>query len=88
VLILDPADALGQRYRGWIVDRSSGGICLCYNGCQAEEGDMLLVQPTSATTGLPWVEVRVKHQRRKQSRVELGCEFIQRNQWEQLVLVG
>ena len=78
VLILDPTDALGHPYRGWIVDYSPGGICLCYNACQAEAGDVLLVQPASAKTGLPWAKVQVKHQRRKRSRVELGCEFVRR----------
>jgi hypothetical protein len=88
VLILDPAEVLQEPYHGWIVDRSQGGVCLCYNNSEAEEGDVLLVQPASTDAALPWVRVKVKHQRRKASRTELGCEFVQRNSWHQILLVS
>lgn len=75
VLVLDSAEALGHPYRGWIVDHSPKGICLYYYGCSASKGDLLLVYPASAGADSPWVEVQVRNQRPKRSRVELGCEI-------------
>lgn len=88
VLVVDPADALEEPYRGWIVDRSQGGICLSFPRSDIEVGNVLKVQPHSTTATLPWVEVRVKHRRLKRSRVEFGCEFVKGQQWTQLLLVG
>jgi hypothetical protein len=88
VLVVDPADALEEPYRGWVVDRSQGGICLSFPRSDIEAGSVLKVQPLSTMAGLPWVEVRVKHRRQKRSRVEFGCEFVQGQQWRQLLLVG
>ena len=88
VLILDPVEALPEPHKGWVVDRSQGGVCLCFNRCEVAEGDELLVQPASTSTGMPWIKVKVKNRRQKRSRMELGCEFVQRNRWEQLLLVS
>jgi hypothetical protein len=88
VLILDPTDSLEEPYYGWIVDRSRGGVCLCSNRSDVAHGDILLVQPASANAELPWVSVKVKNQRRKASRTELGCEFVQHHGWEQLLQVN
>jgi hypothetical protein len=88
VHVADPADALGELYAGWITDRSAGGVCLSVSRLEVEEGTLLQVQPASAGTDLPWVEVRVKHCRRKPNRVELGCEFVQRHGWERTLLLA
>jgi len=87
VFVSDPADALEELYTGWITDRSPGGICLSFPHLDVEEGNILKVQPASTTEGLPWVEVMVKHRRRKANRVELGCAFTQRQGWERTLLV-
>jgi hypothetical protein len=86
VFVSDPADALEELYTGWITDRSPGGICLSFPHLEVEEGNVLKVQPAFAGERLPWVEVMVKHQRRKANRVELGCAFIQREGWEWTLL--
>ena len=88
VLVVDTDDALGKPYPACIVDHSQGGICLSFPGLDIEAGNVLKVQPLSATASSPWVEVRVKHRRLKKSRVEFGCEFVQEQQWKQLLLVG
>jgi len=87
VFVSDPADALEELYAGWITDRSAGGICLSFPHLAVEEGNVLKVQAASATEGLPWIEVMVKHRRRKANRVELGCAFVKRQGWEGTLLV-
>jgi hypothetical protein len=88
VLVVDPDDALGKPYPGCIVDGSQGGICLSFPSSDIEAGGILMVQPISTTESLPWVEVRVKNRRLKRSRIEFGCEFVNGQQWKQLLLVG
>jgi hypothetical protein len=80
VVVVDPADVLGEPYPGCIVDRSQGGICLSFPCSDIESGSILRVQAISTTENLPWVEVRVKNRRLKRSRVEFGCEFVQGQQ--------
>ena len=88
VHVSDPADALDEFYAGWITDRSPGGVCLSFAHLEVEEGNLLQVQPASAGATLPWIEVRVKNCRRKPNRVELGCEFVQRQGWERTLLLA
>ena len=87
VLVADPADALDHLYAGWIVDRSRGGVCLSFPSANVEEGNILMVQPASASGELPWVRVQVVNRRQKASRVELGCQFVQRAGWEHILLL-
>ncbi len=87
VYVSDPADALEELYAGWITDNSQGGICLSFPHLAVEEGNVLKVQAASTVEGLPWIEVMVKHRRRKANRVELGCAFIDRQGWERTLLV-
>jgi hypothetical protein len=87
VLVSDPADALNEPYAGWLVDRSQGGICLTFCRSEVELGNILMVQPASASGTLPWVEVQVKNRRPKNARVELGCQFAQHRGWERILLL-
>lgn len=87
VLVLDPADAIEEPYRGWVVDRSHGGVLLCLSRSTAEIGNVLMVQPRSATGALPWISLKVMNRRLKKGRVDLGCEFVQRDRWERLLFL-
>jgi hypothetical protein len=87
VLVLDPADALEEPYRGWVVDRSRGGVCLALNRTGLEIGNVLMVQPRSAAAALPWISLKVKNRRVGKKRVDLGCEFVQRDRWERLLFL-
>lgn len=87
VYVSDPADALDEFCTGWITDRSKGGICLSFRRSPAELGNILKVQLASSSADMPWVEVCVKSRREKANRVELGCEFVQKQRWEQILLL-
>jgi hypothetical protein len=87
VFVFDPADALDEVYTGWMVDRSNGGVCLSFPRCDIAAGNILMVQPAGGKGELPWVKVKVKHRREKASRVELGCEFVQKRGWERILLL-
>ena len=87
VLVLDPADALEEPYRGWVVDRSRGGVCLCLSRTIVEVGNVVMVQPRSAGGALPWISLKVKNRRVRQKRIDLGCEFVQRERWERLLFI-
>jgi hypothetical protein len=76
VVIVDPSDVLDQPYAGWIVDRSKGGIRLSLSCSEIPVGSLLIVQPAASTARLPCPAVRVKNRRRKEDRIELGCEFV------------
>jgi hypothetical protein len=87
VFVFDPADALDEVYTGWMVDRSNGGVCLSFPRCDIAAGNVLMLQPAGGKGELPWVTVKVKHRREKASRVELGCEFVQKHGWERILLL-
>jgi hypothetical protein len=87
VFVFDPADALDEIYTAWMVDRSAGGVRLSFPRCEIVPGNILKVQPAGGNGNLPWVKVVVKHRRVKASRVELGCEFVQKRGWERILLL-
>jgi hypothetical protein len=76
VLVNDPEDALDEPYPAWVVDHSPGGVRLAFESSTLQVGNELSLQPTCAV--FP-VEVRVRNRRRRDGRVELGCEFVQPN---------
>src|SRR5262249_28889459 len=87
VLILDPTDAIEEPYRGWVVDKSRGGVLLCRPRSTPAIGNVLRVQPRSAGGELPWISLKVMNRRVKKDRVELGCEFLQRDRWERVLFL-
>ena len=76
ILILDPEDALQHPYVGWIVDRSQGGLCLAFRRVGLKMGDVFLVRTTSSNVDQPWLAVKVKNGRWRNSRLEIGCQFV------------
>ena len=87
VLITDPADALEEPRTGWLVDCSQEGVCLASHRTDIAEGDLLLLQPAAGNALLPWITVQVKNRRPKASRVELGCQFVQRQEWAKMLML-
>jgi len=75
VLVLDPEDALQHPYVGWIVDRSQGGLCLAFRRVGLKMGDVFLVKP-ALSKGQPWITVKVRNGRWRNSRLEIGCQFV------------
>jgi hypothetical protein len=86
VLIVNPARS-EEPHRGWLLDRSLGGLCLSMDE-GADEGTLLRVRATNAPSRLPWVEVQVKNCRRKESGWEVGCQYVRTPSWEVLLTFG
>jgi hypothetical protein len=72
--VSDPEDALNEPYPAWVVDRSPGGVRISFDSSHVDVSAELQIQ--ASTAAFP-VEVRVRNRRRREGRVELGCEFIE-----------
>jgi hypothetical protein len=86
VLIIDPARSEDPQ-RGWLVDRSLGGLGLMVDH-PVDEGTLLRVRATNAPARLPWVELHVKNCRAGENVYELGCQFVRTPSWEVLMTFG
>jgi hypothetical protein len=73
------ADASGKAElgSGWVIDRSTGGLCLTVNR-RFEAGELLSVRPAHAPGRTPWVQVEVKSCRQRSGVWEAGCQFVHR----------
>lgn len=74
VLVSDPEDALNEPYPAWVVDRSPGGVRIAFDSSRVDLSLELQIQ--AATSAFP-VDIRVRNRRRRDGRVELGCEFLE-----------
>ena len=87
VLFLPDDCALEEPYAAWIVDCSRGGVRLVIERLAIDTGTLLRLRSPSAAGDVPWVTVRVKHQRQNENTWEVGCEFV-RFSVEAVGLVG
>jgi hypothetical protein len=87
MVLVANADGAQDPYRGWVMDRSLGGLCLSVDH-PIEPGTVLRVRPSSAPARTPWVEVKVKHCNQKEATWELGCEFVRTPSCDVLLLFG
>jgi hypothetical protein len=76
VLLLLEDSVIDEPFGGWILDSSPGGVRLAVRDDEIPEGTELQIRSPSASRGMPWVTVRVKHRRRGDGEWELGCEFV------------
>lgn len=87
VLISDAACKAEASY-GYVLDRSTGGLCLSVNG-QIPEGTVLSVRTTNAPPTVPWVQLEVRNCRKMSNgEFELGCRFVRTPPWSVLLLFG
>jgi hypothetical protein len=77
-------ESTGEIFGGWVLDRSLGGMCLSIQR-PIEEASLLAIRRPSAPESTPWVEMRVRNVRERESTWELGCEYIRTPPWEILV---
>lgn len=77
-------ESTGESFSGWVLDRSLGGMCLSIQR-PAETGALLAIRRPSAPESTPWVEMRVRNVRERESTWELGCEYMRTPPWEILV---
>jgi len=72
---------------GWVVDRSSGGLCLSLEK-PIDVGTFLRLRPSKAPVTAPWIDVQVRSCRADEANWELGCQFITIPPFNTLLLLG
>jgi hypothetical protein len=80
LLLLDDC-ALGEPYRGVLLDTSAGGLRLAMPRHEVPEGTLLWLRSMSAPDEMAWLGVRVKHRRRREHGWEMGCAFAKTPFW-------
>lgn len=73
--------------RGWVIDRSMGGLCIMAEEAIAE-GSVVRLRPRNTGETLPWTEVTVRSCRRDGTHFELGCQFHRTPNWNLLLQFG
>lgn len=74
LLLLDDC-ALGEPYRGVLLDTSAGGLRLAVPQQEVKEGTLVWLRDANAPDETAWLGVRVKHRRRREKFWEMGCAF-------------
>jgi len=86
-VLLTEAEQKGKPLDGWVVDRSTGGLCLSVPNA-IEPGTILGVRTSDAPQSVPWVQLEVKNCREADIGWELGCQFVRTPPWSVLLLFG
>jgi hypothetical protein len=73
--------------RGWVIDRSLGGLCLLLEQ-PVPPGTVLRVRPRNAAVAVPWTEITICSCRQDADRFELGCQFHHTPNWSLLLMFG
>jgi hypothetical protein len=81
------AEANLQPIKGWVVDRSLGGLCFSVDQ-EFGLGTILNVRVVNAPRNTPWIPVEVKRCAQNGNLWELGCKFSRKPSWSSLVLFG
>jgi hypothetical protein len=84
---LSAAAADQEAVRGWILDRSIGGLCILVDH-PVSVGLHLKVRPNQASEVTPWTDVTVRFCRQEGSQYELGCQFHRTPNWAMLLQFG
>jgi len=86
-ILISDAEVRNEPSPGWVVDRSTGGLCLSVPGA-IPEGTILSVRTTNAPNSIPWVQIEVKNCRAVGKEYELGCRFVRTPPWSVMLLFG
>jgi hypothetical protein len=82
-----PVDRKDSPQRGWVLDRSMGGMCLLTEE-EVQPQTILAVIPVNAPPMTPWVEITVCSCRACPEGFELGCKFVKTPAWAILLMFG
>jgi len=86
VFITDAAEE-GEPIRGWVIDRSLGGVrLLVYE--PMDVGTILSIRPRQAPPGTPWTQIVVKSCDYTKSGYYFGCMFRRAPPWSIMLLFG
>jgi hypothetical protein len=86
-VLIRPAAGEGAQWRGYVLDRSTGGMCLRVEKA-LDAGVQLHVRPANAPPITPWIEIEVKSARQTTDGWELGCQFVRTPPWALLLMFG
>jgi hypothetical protein len=86
ILVTD-AECKKEPMRGWVVDRSTGGMCLAIAE-KVEPGTIVNVRAMNAPETATWVQMEVKTCRKEEDSWEIGCQFVKTPPWGVLLLFG
>jgi hypothetical protein len=86
VLVTD-AGQVARPVRGWIHDRSMGGVCLMLDR-SLTLSTVLNLRAANAPLSTPWVQVTVRNWRSWEGDWMHGCQFIKTPQWSVLLTFG
>jgi hypothetical protein len=86
-ILISNAEAQSEPTHGWVVDRSTGGLCLSVPEA-VPEGTVLSVRTSNAPATVPWVQIEVKNCRLVGKEYELGCRFVRTPPWSVMLLFG
>ncbi len=86
VLVSD-AEAALEPVRGWVIDRSMGGLCVLVQE-EVAAGTVLSIKPRKGPPGTPWVQVEVRSCKQDQAGYEIGCQFVRTPPWAVMLLFG
>jgi hypothetical protein len=86
VLVTD-AGLSARPVRGWVHDRSLGGLCLVLDR-SITVSTILHLRAAEAQLSTPWVQVTVRNCRAWEGKWMLGCQFIKTPQWAVLLTFG
>lgn len=81
------AEPAGELTRGFVVDRSMGGLCLVMKE-PVDKGTVVSVKPVNAPSTALWVQIQVKSCRQEGKEWELGCQFVRTPPWSVLLSFG
>jgi hypothetical protein len=86
-VLLTDEDAEAEPIRAYVLDRSTGGLCLAVPEA-IDAGTILSVRATNAPPTTPWVQLEVRNCRAVGNEFELGCKFVKTPPWSILLLFG
>src|SRR5262249_1900236 len=66
--------APGEKFEGWLLDQSAGGLGLSVAE-QLEPGTLLLIRQAGVADDAPWGRVEVRYCRLHRGRWRLGCQY-------------
>jgi hypothetical protein len=88
IVLISDAEGKAEPAQGWVLDRSTGGLCLGIDG-EIPAGAIISVRAANAPPTIPWVQLEVRNCRAVgKGEYELGCKFLKTPPWNVLLLFG
>ena len=86
-VIIHNSPSTGSPWCGWVVDRSTDGVCFT-SPESIPVGMVLSIRATTAPETVPWAQVEVKHCLFKFGRWVVGGKFLESVPYDVLRLLG